>query len=67
MNYIKRLEQDLRQANEDKAAALEALNDLQRYLLTPKFTGLGAGDRFRLVNIEDVLARISPAISATLP
>ena len=37
MNYIKRLEIELAQANEDKKAIAEMCNDLSRYLNSSKF------------------------------
>lgn len=65
--YINQLQDELETANHDKALALEALSDLRAYLTGCKFTSLNAGDRRFLVNTQDVLDRIAPAISACLP
>lgn len=67
MNYIKWLESERLRLMAEKAEALDALVDLQKYLSMPKFTSLEAGDRRFLVNVEDVLARIAPAKTAVLP
>jgi membrane carboxypeptidase/penicillin-binding protein len=67
VNYIKSLEQQLEEANQDKAWALEALTDLKVYLNSNKFTSESSGDRRFLVNTQDVLDRLNSAILAVLP
>lgn len=67
MNHINRLQAQVQELEKDKRAALIALNELRCYVTSSKFTSTAAGDRRFLVNTQDVLDRLSPAILAVLP
>ena len=54
MNYIKRLESELRQANQDKIAARKMVDSLIDYLALPKF------HVDTTVQVKDILNRVIP-------
>jgi hypothetical protein len=59
MNYISKLQEQVRCHQAERAAILEGLNDLTRYLNGAKFSCGSELDSY--VNVKDVLQRIADA------
>ena len=52
MNYIKRLEKEIEEANQDKKCAEDIVNELFRYLNSDKFNCGNSLDQY--VNVKDI-------------
>lgn len=52
MNYIKRLEMELQEANQDKVEVLAGIDELFRYLSLPKF------EEDTTVQVSDIFLRL---------
>jgi hypothetical protein len=62
MNYIKRLQAQVRALQQEKLALRNGLNELESYLLSPKFSCGNELDGY--VNVNDVLNRLSDTYDA---
>lgn len=62
MNYIKRLQVQVRALQAEKLALRNGLNELEAYLLSSKFSSGSELDGY--VNVKDVLNRLSDTYSA---